>query len=424
MVGEVDERDPAGFVDGWNLFSYVKNSPISLRDDLGLKSDKPEGYTPIWTIKPNKAEQKVLGNPSSDPDKVLEIFKKHGYRGTGPVKWIEDKNSGVSGWLDTSVTVTKESGDGDGTSGTDRPPVPDPTPPAASQAPAPPSESSSRDAASVGSPLGQSPAGAERFIWQHYDPMYRGKVLEGLYGVPWGSNTKNWDLNLDTKVQQIKSTDAFDTVGNFTREATRDAAQAIKDNPTTMAGKRPQAVMITPTDAPAKAGSDIDTALNPGRGRKIPNNALPPGTRRGLPGAVGAIGKGLSIGGTALSGYALYDDIRRDDIPMAVGDALGTAGGGLELYAIASSGATLAGVSAMSAGLVLAGAGIAITSGISGYRAYRAGDTAGAVVGAVGVAAGVAIMAGVIFGAPLVLAAGLIAAVGVGLFHLGRWLLS
>jgi hypothetical protein len=103
---------------------------------------------------------------------------------------------------------------------------------------------------------------------------------------------------------------------------------------------------------------------------------------------------------------------------------LNTAGGGLELYALASPGATVAGISAMSAGLVVGGAGIAVASGVSAYRAYEAGDTAGVVAGVIGVAAGVAIMAGVIFGAPVVLAVGIIAALGVGLFHLGRWLFS
>jgi hypothetical protein len=109
---------------------------------------------------------------------------------------------------------------------------------------------------------------------------------------------------------------------------------------------------------------------------------------------------------------------------MGVGDTLSTAGGGLELYALATPGATVAGVSALSAGLVLGGAGIAIASGVSAYRAYKAGDTLGVVAGVVGVAAGIAIVAGVIFAAPALLVGGLIAAAAVGLFHLGRWLFS
>jgi hypothetical protein len=144
---------------------------------------------------------------------------------------------------------------------------------------------------------------------------------------------------------------------------------------------------------------------------------------RGLPGKIGAVGRGLTVGGFLIAGYALVQDLREDDYAMAGADALGTAGGAAEVYALAG-GATIAGASALSVGLVLGGAGIAIGSGISGYRSYQQGDTAGVVAGIVGVAAGLAIVAGVVFGAPVLLAAGIVAAVAVGLFHLGRWLLS
>ena len=49
---------------------------------------------------------------------------------------------------------------------------------------------------------------------------------------------------------------------------------------------------------------------------------------------------------------ALVYDIYEGDVAMGVGDALSTAGGGLEVYALASAGATVGGVSAMSAGLL------------------------------------------------------------------------
>jgi RHS repeat-associated protein len=279
-----------------------------------------------------------------------------------------------------------------------------------------------------GGAAAQAAPAAEKFIWNYDFPgtglanTQRGRILEWLAGVPWRDNTANGDRVTATAVQQIKSTSAYDTIGDFTRAATRDAQAYIAANPTTTTGLRPQAVIITPTDAPAQAGTDIANALNPGRGRRIPTGALPPENVRGLPGPVGAVGTGLTVGGTALAGAAFAYDIYRGDAPMAIGDGLSTAGGGLELYAIASPGATVAGVSAMSTGLVAGGAGIAIASGVSAYRAYQRGDTAGVVAGLVGVAAGLAIMAGVIFGAPLLLLGGLIAAVGVGLFHLARWL--
>jgi hypothetical protein len=88
--------------------------------------------------------------------------------------------------------------------------------------------------------------------------------------------------------------------------------------------------------------------------------------------------------------------------------------------------ATIAGASVMTIGLAVGGLGIAVTSGVSGYWAIQAGDTAGAIAGGIGVGAGLAITAGAIgiaagvAAAPVVLAVGIKAAVGVGIFHLGR----
>jgi hypothetical protein len=111
---------------------------------------------------------------------------------------------------------------------------------------------------------------------------------------------------------------------------------------------------------------------------------------------------------------------------MGVGDAVGLAGSGAEIYAIAVPGATIAGVSAVVAGLALAGVGVAVASGISMSRAIDSGDTTGAIAGGLGVAAGLAITAGAIglaLGvacAPVLLAVGIIASVGVGVFQVGR----
>jgi hypothetical protein len=194
-----------------------------------------------------------------------------------------------------------------------------------------------------------------------------------------------------------------------------------------MTGKAPRAVIITPTDAPAAVGADVADALTPGGGRKIPAGAAPPEHVRGLPGRTGMAGKGLLGLGIVLSGWALVGDYQRGDVSMGIGDALGFVGGGLEVAAIAVPGLAVGGVTAMTAGLVLGGLGIAVVSGVGGYRAYEAGDTPGAVVGGVGVAAGLAIAAGAagialgIAGAPVLLVVGIVAAVGVGAFHLGRY---
>ena len=274
--------------------------------------------------------------------------------------------------------------------------------------------------------------GIERAIWQGRNFRDRGYTLEHLYNnriidaiKAQGDNRALYDVETDTHVKQIKSTTGSNpnTTRSVVSKATRDAGRAVRRNPTgTMTGKSPQAVIITPTDAPASTSSDISAGYNRIR-RPVPNSS-PPEHVRGLPGRVGTIGRGLTFGGIALSGASLVYDIANEDYTMAVGDAISTIGGGLEIYAIATESATVAGVSAMSAGLALGGVGIAVTSGISGYRSYQRGDYAGAVAGAVGVAAGIAITAGVIFSAPALLIGGLIGAAAVGLFHLGRWLLE
>src|SRR5690606_34574932 len=102
---------------------------------------------------------------------------------------------------------------------------------------------------------------------------------------------------------------------------------------------------------------------------------------RGLPGQVGKVGRALTVGGAALSGAALAADLARGDYTMAGADAISVAGGAAELYALASPGASIAGVSAVSAGLALGGVGIAAGSAIQGVRAYRQGDKAGAAAG-------------------------------------------
>jgi hypothetical protein len=156
------------------------------------------------------------------------------------------------------------------------------------------------------------------------------------------------------------------------------------------------------------------------------------------------VGTGLAALGVGLSGYGLYQDVSHGDVPMGIGDTLGVAGGGLELYAAghaflaptAVGGATIGGVAALPLGIALSGVALGVTSGVGGYRAYQRGDTAGAVAGGAGVigggllaagggialasAAGVAMAPALIAAAPVLIAAGAVVALGVGIFHLGR----
>ena len=158
-------------------------------------------------------------------------------------------------------------------------------------------------------------------------------------------------------------------------------------------------------------------------------------------------GGALTAVGVGFSAYGLYQDIAAGDVSMGVGDSLGVVGGGLELYAFGAStfgsagtavgGVTIGGVAALPLGIALSGLAIGVTSGVSGYRAAQRGDTAGAVAGGVGVAAGtalavgggialasaagVAMGAGLVAAAPVLIAVGAVLALGVGVFHAGRF---
>jgi RHS repeat-associated protein len=442
-LGRWTSTDPSGFADGTNLFVFAHNRPTTVRDASGLK-----GSSGVDTFDINISNDRFTGaeNPT------VADFRR--FLGGHLDSRVNSSNSTISFFGNFRIDVESHSSVGmpGGTwvlhavvpsaapahhsAAPSRPPPtsppPPPTaaapPPAAAPAPAAPATSTTGTAGTLGTALANTAPAAEKFIWNYNFPNQglpgaeRGRILEHMYGVPWRSNTKDYDLVTATTVKQIKSTSSYGRIGQATRDATRDAESAIRANPT-MTGRRPQAVMITPTDAPASVDASVASAFN--RGKPVPNAAQAEHIR-GLPGAAGAFGRVLTGAGFALSAYALWSDYDRGDVPMGVGDAVGLAGSGAEIYAIAVPGATIAGVSAVVAGLALAGVGVAVASGISMSRAIDSGDTTGAIAGGLGVAAGLAITAGAIglaLGvacAPVLLAVGIIASVGVGVFQVGR----
>lgn len=467
-LGRWVSTDPSGCVDGSNLFRYCRNSPITVADPTGTQGQPTRTYDvriqmPWFTGQehPTIADfRKQLRSYGADLDPRV-TDKNATIRYEPNLRYDPESHTSYAEpggtWVLQAVVPPPpaQRAPRQPTAPPPPPPAPPPpappppeptpppteTPPAAPPTPAPtpaptPPAAPATPPPATGTPgtlgggLGLAGPTAERFIWNHpfkgIKGGMRGNILEWMYGVPWRDNKPKYDLETLNDVRQVKSTSQFDKAGNVARSATRDAATAIKRNPSgTMAGKAPRAVVITPTDTPANVGQEIRTATAPGGGRKIPTGAAPPEHVRGLPGGWGVAGKALTGIGFALSAWALWGDYQRGDVPMGVGDALSATGGGLEIYAIAGGG-TILGVSAMTAGLVIGGLGIAIASGVSGVRAYQAGDTAGAVAGGVGVAAGLAIAAGAIgiaagvACAPVVLAVGAVLAIAVGVFHLGR----
>lgn len=468
-LGRWISSDPAGFVDGFNVWRYCRNNPVLLKD--------PNGTTPppsSFTLGVSKARNGDLKDSSPEAGERLKTdieSHKHQLEGhyynfsKGSITWEGDhwfynakdwqevdKNSGKE--LDKgSIKQGGKDGDGDGSakgqdSGAGKGAGAGLGPGAGGAGKGDGSGGPGKGAGATPGSTGDNPGAGSTtgalagpvgekiiwdFPWSGPKGTYRGNLLEWFYGVPWRSNTKDWDVVTDTTVKQLKSTENYNKIAQITRDATRDADNAIKANPS-MAGRRPQAVIVTRTDAPASVEQTVANANS--RFRKAPTNTPEnPELVRGIPGKSGLALKGLTVVGTGLAAYSLYRDWQHGDVAMGVGDALATAGGALEIYAIGAplvatatgataTAATVAGVSAMSAGIALGGVGIAITSGVSAYREFSAGDYLGGSVDVVGVAAGAAIAAGVVFGAPVVLAAGAVAALGVGLFHLGRWLLN
>ncbi len=265
----------------------------------------------------------------------------------------------------------------------------------------------------------------ERAIWAR-SFRNRGFTLEHLYSNRFmdairalGDNRPLYDVETATEVLQIKSSNSMDGLRTHASRATRDAGTAISRNPS-MAGKSPRAVVITPTDIPAGAGAEINAGYDNIR-RPVPNSTAPEHVR-GIPGRAGSVARGLTGAGTGLSALSLGADLYHGDYPMAGADALSTAGGALELYAMGAEGATVFGVSAMSAGIALGGAGAALGFGILAKRAYDRGDTAGVIMNGLGV------LGGILLVASLFTPVGWVGLLGVGLvalaggFNLGRWL--
>jgi hypothetical protein len=180
----------------------------------------------------------------------------------------------------------------------------------------------------------------------------RGVILEKLAGNNpaqggLGRYARDADRLTPKTVQQIKSTRVADprAVAQISRDATRDAARFIRDNPATAGARAAQAHVIVPAGASDATVRAATTALAASR-RPIPNSA-PPQVTRGLPGLAGTAARTLTVAGGALSTVALVDDVRRGDAKAAIGDGAGAASSALAL-----GGGALGSTAAVSAGAV------------------------------------------------------------------------
>jgi RHS repeat-associated protein len=429
-LGRWSSSDPVGPAAGTNLFRYCANSPILLLDPTGTVEVRYEleDLNLTGVSDPTEAATRARSEGfdfTGFDAKGQEQARNDAGVGTGvPKRTPEGWNFGI--WL-------KRPGEGtsDGKVASNGVPAeipPKTSPDAAGSISKPDSPPSAGTPGTLGSSASQSAPAAERFIWNHafskdgVRGSQRGFILENMYNnminLVKRNNTANYDAVTATHVKQIKSIDSASPkyIRSTTARATKDASAAVSANPN-LAGKKPQAVVISQTDSPAWVGDEVKGALS--RAKSIANAPETPQHVRGLPGNLGALGRLATVVGAAFSAFALGEDIAKGDVPMGIGNAFSTAGGILELTAIAGIG--VAGFSAMTLGLVAGGLGIAISSAVSGIRALEAGDKYGATAGVLGVLGGLALTAGAITLGSGLLAFGILASLVIGGFHSGRY---
>jgi RHS repeat-associated protein len=418
-LGRWISADPAGFVDGPNLFRYCANNPPNFSDPDGMQemdrrfglprdiANVPRGATPA-----DIAERAALLR--THVENLGYAWTRDGMTNPTPIYRNGTWNFGI---FDPDRIPA---GDPLGILRGAAPPAPPPSPHAT---PDPP-----QDTAGPAGDAATATAGAvTRAAWALPDTL-RGTAIDVMAGNNLGLMNADADVITSRNVIQVRSTSG-DPVGTA-RGATNDAARYIADNPDTTAGRAPRAEVVIPEDAPRGAEAAIEDALGGRAPQRRPNGSFidrgrpaiagdTPIASRGLPLRARTFGAGLGALGFGLSAYSLVQDIRNADVAMGVGDAVSTAAAGTEVYGLlANSGG------AMRFGLAGAGVGMMLTSGVRAYREFSEGDTLGGVVDTIGVVGGGMLLAAAIIATGPIAAAlavgGVAVCLGVAAFHLFR----
>ncbi|TIN77493.1 SpvB/TcaC N-terminal domain-containing protein [Mesorhizobium sp.] len=441
-LGRWVSADPAGFVSGTNLFRYCANNPVMRVDPDGM-----DDTTRTFGLPPKIAN--VPADASADDiarraEQLRSYVAKLGY--------------GWSRGGETNPVPVYNGGNWNfGEFNPDQIPASDPLGILGPRAPPGEENSNSSDAGgSAAASLGgtvirNNPAGNTITVPDTVDDAKLARLREGTRQRTVGKNAGPGNSTRVRRAQPAQRQALADfNARNAGRPATSAAGHRIdmQYDLTGRVGEHWRDYILENGATNTRDGFDGYRML-----RNEPQGAPAGGVSRAseaggftntprFRGGMRAAGGALTGAGVGLSGYGLYNDIKEGDVPMGIGDALGVAGGGLELYALAHSGtlvggATVGGVAALPLGIALSGAALAITSGVGGYRAYQRGDTAGAIAGGVGVVAGTALAAGggialasaagiamapaLVAAAPVLIAVGAVLAIGVGIFHVGRY---
>jgi hypothetical protein len=160
-----------------------------------------------------------------------------------------------------------------------------------------------------------------------------------------------------------------------------DAANFIANN-AAHAGKAAQARIVLPTGTARAVVAEAENALQNVR-KAIPGTSLAPKVTTGLPGVVGGVLKAAGPVGAVLSAQSLKESVNAKDQPAVARDVAGVAAGTLETVALASS---YVGGGAAAAGTGGAAAGGGAVATIGGGAAAAAPVVGAAAVGlAIGV---------------------------------------
>lgn len=390
-LGRWTSTDPAGFVDGLNLYTYVSNKPVVFHDLNGLQqSDTEQRFSIPGAISRRGAQA------------VEQYLHEQGFEFSGPVRpgrrggwdvgrWIRipgqpdaptppaDRPSSQTDAAETPPATGTESGNEPSGKGTqpdsNTQSSPDATPPGTN----PQGNDTGQKSDST---LIRGGAEASNYLGAEGAVANTIRQLDNANKALIGRNAATILENLPETTQTLDNLQRIARAAFLARNASRAASQRLllplarawssyKEIPRTFSQLLNQRI--------AEAGGDLaegfkGVAVGAGKGRASATAAA---------GRVGIFGRVLGGVGIGLSAYALYTDIKTENYGVTLGDAAGIISGGL---AVAGSGP---------ASLAVGGVALANMAGdlVDTYVERKTGSrTAGVLAGTVaGAATGAAV---------------------------------